>query len=479
MARICIIGAGFAGHTAALYLGDKLGRGHQVTVINRSEKFVYIPSLVWVGIGRMDVAKTQFGLEQVYRKFNIRFITGRATAVHPDDQYVMAEPSGQPDQPVRIDYDYLLIATGPKLDFEATPGLGPAVGNTWSICSPPHAVDARDHYLEAVARMQKGQSQRLVIGTGHGGATCQGAALEYITNVHKDLIRRGVRDRCQLTYLSNEPELGDFGIGGLKMKHKGRPTSAADFIGAVFKDYGITAEVGRAVTAVEPGAISWQDMDGQEGTTGYDYAMLIPRFLGQPLEFIGAEGQDVAAKVINPVNKMVTVDGIYGLPYPELEKNPDAWPAVYQNPNYANIFAAGIAFAPPGPISRPHTNPNGIPQSPAPPRTGMVSGIIGRIVALNIIDLVTKGRMTHSERMTEMAAACIASMGDSLWDGSAAVIMVYPVVPDRRRYPNEDGRDQFVTHMEMGLAGAWMKRMIHTTFMHKLQGRIGWKIIPE
>lgn len=109
----------------------------------------------------------------------------------------------------------------------------------------------------------------------------------------------------------------------------------------------------------------------------------------------------------------------------------------------------------------------------------MVSGIIGRIVGLNIVDLVKRGRMTHSERMTEMAAACIASMGDSLWDGSAAVIMVYPVVPDTRRYPNEDGRDQFVTHLEMGLAGAWMKRMIHTTFMHKLRGRVGWKIIPE
>jgi sulfide:quinone oxidoreductase len=478
MAKICIIGAGFAGHTAALYLGDRLGASHEVTVINRSEKFVYIPSLVWVGIDRMDVEKTQFDLGPVYRKFNVNFIAGQATEVHPDGQYVMAMPSGGAE-PVHIDYDYLVIATGPKLDFEATPGLGPTAGNTWSICTPPHAVQARDHYLEAVGRMARGERQRLVIGTGHGGATCQGAALEYISNVHKDLVRRGVRDKCDLTYLSNEPALGDFGIRGLKVKHKGRDTTAAEFIGAVFRDYGITPEVGRGVTGVEPGSISWQDMEGNSGTTAYDFAMLIPRFLGQPLEFIGKEGEDVAAKVINPVNKMVTVDGIYGLKYDDLVKNPDAWPAVYQNPNYANIFAAGIAFAPPGPISRPHLNPNGVPQSPAPPRTGMVSGIIGRIVALNIIDLVTSGRMTHSERMTEMAAACIASMGDSLWDGSAAVIMVYPVVPDNRRYPNEDGRDQFVTHMEMGLAGAWMKRMIHTTFMHKLRGRVGWKIIPE
>lgn len=478
MAKICVIGAGFAGHTAALYLGDKLGRNHEVTVINRSEKFVYIPSLVWVGIDRMDVEKTQFDLEGVYNKFNVKFIAGTATEVHPDGQYVMAIPNGATES-VQIDYDYLLIATGPKLDFEATPGLGPKAGNTWSICSPPHAVEARDHYLESVERMLKGEKQRIVIGTGHGAATCQGAALEYITNVHKDLLRRGIRDKCDLTYLSNEPALGDFGIRGLSIPFKGKMTTAAEFIGAVYKDYDIHSQVGRGVTSVDKNVINWEDMQGNSGDTGYDFSMLIPRFLGQPLKFVGADGEDVADKVVNPANGMVTVDAIYGLKYDELEKNPDAWPAVYQNPNYANIFAAGIAFAPPGPISKPFMNPNGVPMSPAPPRTGMVSGIIGRVVALNIIDMVKKGRMTHSERMTEMAAACIASMGDSLWDGSAAVIMIYPVVPDTRKYPNEQGRDQFVTHMEMGLAGAWMKRMIHVTFMHKLQGRIGWKIIPE
>lgn len=478
MARVCVIGAGFAGHTAALYLGDKLGRDHEVTVINRSPSFVYIPSLVWVGIDRMPVEKTQFDLEPVYDRMHVRFIAGRATEVHADTQHVVVEPLGREAEPVQVDYDYLLIATGPKLDFGATPGLGPSAGNTWSICSPPHAVEARDHYLAAVARMEKGERQRVVIGTGHGAATCQGAALEYITNVHKDLMRRGIRDKCDLRYLSNEPALGDFGIRGLSVKHKGQTRTGADFIGAVFREYGIEPLVGRGVTSVGKGVINWQDMAGEEGETDYDYAMLIPKFAGQPLKYVGADGTDVSEKIANPAG-LIKVDGIYGLPYDELAANPDAWPAVYQNPNYQNIFAAGIAFAPPGPISRPHMNPNGVPMSPAPPRTGMVSGIIGRVVALNIVDLVKRGRMTHSERMTEMAAACIASMGDSMWDGSAAVIMVYPVVPDNRRYPNEGGRDQFVTHLEMGLAGAWMKRMIHTTFMHKLQGRIGWKIIPE
>ena len=87
--------------------------------------------------------------------------------------------------------------------------------------------------------------------------------------------------------------------------------------------------------------------------------------------------------------------------------------------------------------------------------------------------------MTHYERMTEMVAACIASMGDSLWDGSAAVMVIYPVVPDMKRYPNEEGRDLFVSHLEMGVSGAWMKRMLHDTFIWKLRALPGWRIIPE
>ncbi len=234
----------------------------------------------------------------------------------------------------------------------------------------------------------------------------------------------------------------------------------------------------KAVYKVDEDTIYWENFEGEYGETKYDFAMLIPQFKGIALNYIGKDGEDVSSKVVNASN-FVIVDGIYGLPHDQMINKSTSWPELYQNPNYDNIFAAGIAFAPPGSISKPHVTPNGTTIVAAPPRTGMVSGIIGRIVAMNIIDLIKKGRMTHSERMTEMAAACIASMGDSLWDGSAATIMIYPVVPDFKRYPNEHGRDMFVTHMEMGLGGAWMKRMIHTTFMYKLQGKFGWKMIPE
>jgi len=477
MAKVAIIGAGFAGHTAAMYLGDALGKDHDIIMINRYHFFSYIPSWVWVGIGRMDAEKTTFPLRPVYDKMNVLFVEGKATEVHPDEQYVIvnkADGSGE----TQVDYDYLVVATGPKLDFDATPGLGPEAGNSFSICTLPHAEETRDNYLAAVERMEKGEKLKFVIGTGHGSATCQGAAFEYVANVAKDLARRGVRDQAEIVFFSNEPELGDFGVRGVQTKMGDQILSSENFMGAALNEYGIKWELQKAALRVEKDHIFWEDLEGNQGETEFDFAMLIPRFQGIPLKYIGSDGEDVSSKVVN-ASGFVIVDGKYGRPWDEMAKDPESWPAVYQNPNYENIFAAGIAFAPPGSISRPSINPNGLSITPAPPRTGMISGVIGRIVAKNIIDLIEKGEMTHSERMTEMAAACIASMGDSLWDGSAAVITIYPVVPDHQRYPNDEGRDLFVTDMEMGLAGAWMKRMIHTTFMHKLQGRFGWKLIPE
>jgi sulfide:quinone oxidoreductase len=92
---------------------------------------------------------------------------------------------------------------------------------------------------------------------------------------------------------------------------------------------------------------------------------------------------------------------------------------------------------------------------------------------------VKTGNMTHSERMTEVFATCIASMGASLWDGRAVVISVYPLAPDRGLHPNPTGRDLSVCYMEMGPSGAWMKRLIHETFMWKLRARPGWTTVPE
>jgi len=126
------------------------------------------------------------------------------------------------------------------------------------------------------------------------------------------------------------------------------------------------------------------------------------------------------------------------------------------------------------------SSPNGTPINPTPPRTGMPAGIIGKAVAHSICDMIKKGDdvALHRASMAEMGTACVASTGKGLLDGTAAAMTVYPVVPDYEKYPGT-GRDTDYTFGEIGLAGHWIKHILHHMFIWKAKLKPGWTLIPE
>ncbi len=474
MAKIVIVGAGFAGHYGALVLQDALkDKGnHEITVVNKHPKFTYIPSLVWVGIGQMKAEETQFDLLPVYNKLGINLVVGSVTEVYPDNQYVIVETKSGEKR--KLDYDYLMIATGPYLNFEATEGLGPEKGFTESICSPPHATETAAKYLELVSRLEKGDKAKIVVGMGHGTATCQGAAFEYICNIHNDLVDRGLRDKVEIMWLSNEPKLGDFGIDGLEAKRGSLIYTSEMMAEALFYDYGINYEIQSHVTKIDDKKIYTENLDGEFKEFEYDFAMLIPPFKAQPIKYIDKDGNDITSELCNPAG-FLKVDANYGKPYEELD-GPD-WPKTYQNQKYKNIFAAGIAFAPPGPLSKPSKSPNGTLIGPAPPRTGYTAELSGKAAALNIAELVQGNEPNHTASMAETPGLCVASMKNRIAGGMAATIAIYPVARNYKEYP-EYGRDVDMCAAEIGMAGAWFKLALHYAFIYKLQAKPLWKLIP-
>jgi sulfide:quinone oxidoreductase len=156
------------------------------------------------------------------------------------------------------------------------------------------------------------------------------------------------------------------------------------------------------------------------------------------------------------------------------------WPSTYQSPKYSNVFGVGIAFAPPHQISRPRTSANGTLITPAPPRTGMPSGIMGKLAARNIAEMIEHGpaALLHEASMSNMGAACVASAGAGLRNGTAASMTMYPVVPDFQRFP-ESGRSIKDTSGEIGLGGHWIKLILHYLFIYKAKALPGWFLIPE
>ena len=490
MARVVVLGAGVSGHTASTFLRDWLGKEHEVVVVTPNSKWNWIPSNIWVGVGQMSKEEVVFDLAPVYEKAGIDYRQAKAVSIHPEGgeneekPYVTIEYTGQgkEGQSETVTYDYLINATGPKLNFDATPGLGNGKGqlgeHTVSVCTADHAVHANEELQKVIAKLKSGQRQKIVVGTGHGMCTCQGAAFEYIFNINHELEKAGVRDLADIQWISNESFLGDFGIGGLHMKRGGYAASSRLFAESLYAEKGIPWTIGAHVNKVESGKLYYEQLDGTEGEMEFDFAMLIPPFAGVGLKAYDKKGEDITSKLFAP-NGFLKVDADYtAKPYEEWKASD--WPRTYQNPDYPNIFAVGIAFAPPHGISKPMKSPKGTPINPTPPRTGMPSGIIGKTVAMSIRDMIEKGadKPTHHASMAEMGAACVASAGKGLTDGMAAALTVYPVVPDFEKYPGI-GRDLDYTFGEIGLAGHWIKHILHHMFIYKAKLKPGWTLIPE
>lgn len=485
MAKILILGAGISGHTAATILKRKLGKQHEVVVVSPNRYYQWIPSNIWVGVGAMKVDRVRFELAPVYKRMKIAYHQARALSIHPegDDrhhkpfvkiEYTDLDRSGQQAE---LEYDFCINATGPRLNFEATEGLGPEKFSN-SVCTYSHASRSWEDLQACMARMEKGEKQRLLIGIGHPTATCQGAAFEYILNVANLIRRKGLSPLADLVWITNEYELGDFGMGGAFVKRGGYVTSTKIFTESILAEYGIRWIRQAGIKRVEAGKAYYETLNGENHEIGFDFAMLIPAFSGVGLKAFNGNRGDITADLFAP-SGFLKVDADY-TPKDFSEWSAGDWPSVYKSPHYDNLFATGIAFAPPHPISKPIKSPSGTMIAPTPPRTGMPSGVTGKIVALNIAEQVKTGKATfrHKASMGRMGAACIISAGYGMTRGMAATMTVFPIVPDWEKYP-EWGRDISYTVGEPGLAGHWIKLLLHYLFLYKAKCRPFWWLIPE
>lgn len=485
MATLLILGSGIAGQTAALHARRKLKSIHDIVVVSPNSKWNWIPSNIWVGAGYMKPEQVIFPLAPVYKKTGIIFHQAKAVSIHPegdsqsDVPFVTIEYTSKDRfaQKEKIKYDYLINATGPKLNFEATKGLGPEK-NSLSVCTYLHASETFKHLKEKIERMKKGEHQTFVIGTGHGNSTCQGAAFEYLFNLEFVLRENKVRDKAKIIWISNEPELGDFGMGGMFIKRGGYITHSRIFTESLFTERGIEWITQAHVKDVTQSEIIYENLDGEEKSIKKDFAMLLPPFSGVEMKAYDKNNIDITSELFAP-NGFMLVDADYTKkPYEEWK--PSDWPSTYQSPKYKNIFTVGIAFAPPHSISKPMINPNGIPIFPTAPRTGMPSGVIARQVAYNIVDMINgkSSEPTRKASLANMGAACIASAGASFFNGTAVTMTLYPIIPDFNKYP-DTGRSLRYTAGEIGLSGHWIKHFLHYAFIYKAKANPFWVVVPE
>ena len=136
MTKVVVLGAGIGGVPMAFELREQLGRKAEITVVSESEWFQFVPSNPWVAVKWRKPDDIKVHLPEVFKKLNIGFTAVGAERVKPAENTIVLRDGST------LSYDYLVIATGPKLAFDEVEGLGPT-GNTQSVCHVDHAGDSQ------------------------------------------------------------------------------------------------------------------------------------------------------------------------------------------------------------------------------------------------------------------------------------------------------------------------------------------------
>lgn len=190
MRRVVIIGGGTGGTLAANRLRRVLGDDTEIVVLDRDDRHVYQPGLLFVPFGLADPAalvrargaQLQDGIE--LRLTGVDRVEAAASDVHLSDGGVLA-------------YDVLVVASGCRLIPEETEGM---TGPGWrERVFDFYSLEGASALRDALARFDGG---RLVVNLVDLPIKCPVAPLEFCFLADWFLRRRGVRDRVELTYVT-------------------------------------------------------------------------------------------------------------------------------------------------------------------------------------------------------------------------------------------------------------------------------------
>ncbi|WP_419319548.1 NAD(P)/FAD-dependent oxidoreductase [Caulobacter sp. ErkDOM-E] len=372
--RIVILGAGLGGAIAAFEIKQAVGDKAVVEVVSQGDTFHFVPSNPWVAVHWRKREAIEVKLPPVFKKKGIAFRGIGAAKVMPERNQLELSDG------MLLDYDYLVIATGPELAFDEIPGLGPHGGFTQSICHVDHAETAAtafDRFVENPGPIVVGAVQ---------GASCFGPAYEFALILDTELRRRKVRDRVPMTFVTSEPYVGHLGLDGVG--------DTKGLLESEMRQRHIKWITNAKVTSVEAGLMHVEEIadDGAVKATHdlpFSYSMMLPAFRG------------VAA-----------VHGISGLTNPRgfilVDKH-------QRNPTYQNIMALGVcvAIAPTG-------------KTPVPvgvPKTGFMIESMVTAIAQNFKEILSGQPATHEATWN---AICLADFGDG-----GVVFIAQPQIPPR------------------------------------------------
>ncbi|MCW2394143.1 MULTISPECIES: NAD(P)/FAD-dependent oxidoreductase [unclassified Sphingobium] len=372
--KIVVLGAGLGGTIAAYEIKAAVKDKADILTVSDSETYSFVPSNPWVAVRWRQPEAIQVHLPPVFARKEIGFTSVGAKRVHPVEKRIELNDG------TSIDYDYLIIATGPDLAFDEIEGLGPDDGHTVSVCQTAHAAAAADQF-DAFCE----KPGPIVVGAVQA-ASCFGPAYEFALILDTELRKRKIRDKVPMTFVTSEPYIGHLGLDGVG--------DTKGLLESEMRNRHIKWITNAKVSKVEAGMMHVDELD--EGGTvkkshdlPFGFSMMLPAFRG------------VAA-----------VRGIEELTNPRgfilVDKH-------QRNPAFPEIFALGVC------VAIPPTGPTPVPVGV--PKTGFMIESMVTAIAANLAAIID-GKEATAEATWN--AVCLADFGD----GGVAFV-AQPQIPPR------------------------------------------------
>jgi sulfide:quinone oxidoreductase len=411
MSHVVILGAGLGGMPAAYELRQVLAKEHQVTVVNANDYFQFVPSNPWLAVGWRKRKQITLPIEPYLKKKKINFIKGWVETIDANGNKLILK-DGQ-----EVDYDFLVIITGPKLAFDEVEGTGPVNGYTQSVCTVDHSEAAHEDFMKLVD-----DPGHVIIGAAPF-ASCFGPAYEYAGIVDTALRKHKVRDQVPMTFVTSEPYIGHLGLGGVG--------DSRGLLEHELRNRHIKFITNAKITKVEEGKMFVDELDdkgelAKQHELEFKHSMILPAFKG--------------------VDPVANVEGLC---------NPRGFVIVdnhQRSPKYPNIYSAGVCIAIP-PVEA-------TPVPTGAPKTGymiesMVTAIVHNIKA-EITGYPVASKATWN-------AFCLADLGDK-----GAAFIALPQIPPRN-----------VTWFKTGKWVHWAKIAFEKYFMRKMRKGVSEPIFEK
>jgi len=287
MKKVLVLGGGFAGVEASIYLRKE---GLEVTLVSDRDYFYIYPTSIWIPTGQTTKEKISVPLHDLAKNHGFSTIIDAVISVDATQKKVILE-SGK----VLEGYDYLILAMGQdKIESKGSKE------HTLSICGKPEEAVELKKRLEMLVKKGSG-----TIAMGFGGnpkdssAVRGGPAFEVLFNFHNFLKKKGIRDEFELIFFAPMEKPGQ------KMGEK-----ALVMMDKMFKMTDISKKVGSKITSFDEKGINFADGEKIES----DLTMFISAGKGHGvLEASDLPLSEAGFVVTNEFNEVAGFKGVYAI----------------------------------------------------------------------------------------------------------------------------------------------------------------------